>query len=331
MIKERKGMRLLVAASMIATMAVTAFTPITASADSIKPRIDEVEYRGSGVVRVEWDDDVRYRNTSVTVKSGGKNYSDRIVRKTEEHITFDIRNFKKGKTYTFYIKNVRDEDHYRYYTIKGKVRIPAATNIYVEDIEYDNSERKVSFDFKYDVKWRSPKVTFTDDSGNTISSTVIKKDRDELDVRVAQNLEQYGEYTCTISGIKRYDASSYKTITRTFTAYDDDYYEGYDPSTPVVPGTGTVVFDKADYDPWERELELDFLYNVNLASAKVTITDSNGATVSTVLRSFDEDSIELYLSNGLTYGGQYTYKIENVFALGSQTAQTVSGTFYAVD
>lgn len=91
------------------------------------PHKEKVKYLGKGKVEVEFDDDVDYRRTKVTVRdTSGKKYKASIYKKDDDEIRFRIKKYKKGKTYKFTIRGVRDEDTRSYGKVTGKVKIKKA-------------------------------------------------------------------------------------------------------------------------------------------------------------------------------------------------------------
>jgi len=90
----------------------------------------------------------------------------------------------------------------------------------IEDVEYDDEDREVSFDFYGRVQWRRPKVKITDKYGRSYVVRIHSKDRDDIEVKV-KRLKYGAKYKYKISGVKVAGTSGYKTVRGSFTAYDD--------------------------------------------------------------------------------------------------------------
>jgi hypothetical protein len=90
------------------------------------PKKEEVKYKGSGKVEVEFYGDVTWKSTpKVTVKdSSGKAYKTSIISYDDDEIDFKIKEYKKGKKYSFKISKVRKSGTKKYGTVKGSVSIP---------------------------------------------------------------------------------------------------------------------------------------------------------------------------------------------------------------
>ena len=114
-----------VSVTALAMAMITAIVPTFAAGENA-PKIKDVEYEGRGKVQVEFRRDVRYRNTTVVATDAeGNEYNTRIVERDEDEIEFKIKNFKKGTTYNFTIKNVKNRRGQGAFTdVNGKVRIP---------------------------------------------------------------------------------------------------------------------------------------------------------------------------------------------------------------
>lgn len=116
----------IITSSVIACLSfTTAALPTFASA----PTIEEVKYEGSGRVEVEFRHDVDYHKSRVTVKdSSGKSYRVSILDRDDDELVFKIREYKKGKKYSFKITGIRKEHTKSYKTVKGSVSIPKSTS-----------------------------------------------------------------------------------------------------------------------------------------------------------------------------------------------------------
>lgn len=218
----KKATAVILTMAMLLTMGF--FTAETVSAaDSSAPKIEKIKYDGKGKVEVDFYGKVKYKKVKVTAKdSSGKKYKASIRDKDNDELEFKIKNYKKGKTYTFTIKGIKKSGASKYTSVKGKVKIPAAKSakIKIKDIDYDYEDQEVSFDFKTKVQWKNPRVKVTDSSGNSFSTRITDRDSDDLEVWVG-GLTYGNKYKYSISGIKAKGASSYTTIQGTFQAIDD--------------------------------------------------------------------------------------------------------------
>ena len=96
------------------------------SAASKAPSIEDIEYKGKGIVEVDFSTDVRYGKTKVIVKDNkGKKYKATILKKDEDDLKFKIRNYKDGRSYSFKITGVKAWGKSKARTVKGTVRIAA--------------------------------------------------------------------------------------------------------------------------------------------------------------------------------------------------------------
>lgn len=113
------------ALAVMMTMLVTSSVTVMASA----PSIEEIEHKGKGRIEVGFYGDVSYKKAKVTVKdTKGRKYKVSNVRKDDDDIRFTIKNYKKGKTYKFTIKGVKERGSSKYGKVSGKVRIPKAAS-----------------------------------------------------------------------------------------------------------------------------------------------------------------------------------------------------------
>ena len=213
---NRNIVRRMLAALMIMVWMVVAAVPAFAA-----PKIRKAEYEGNGRVEVDFNSKVRYQNVKVTVKDDkGTSYSTKINEKDDDDLTFTIKNFKTGRTYTYTISGVRKSGEKSYGKVTGKVAIPApSTTPKVKDVDYDRGDREVEFEFAAKVQWKGAKVTITDGSKNYVTR-IIEKDSDSIEVKVSK-LTLGKKYTYKISGVSAKGANSYKTISGTFVARDN--------------------------------------------------------------------------------------------------------------
>lgn len=209
----KKKMRTILCTLMVLVWVAAAAMPAMAS-----PKIKEAEYEGNGRVEVDFGTKVSYKSAKVTVKdSNGKAYSTKINKKDDDDLTFTIKSFKKGLTYTYKISGIRKKTEKSYSTITGKIKIPAAIAApKVKKVEYDRKDKDVDFKFTTKVQWKSPKVTIKSGTTNYVVK-INEKDNDEIEVKV-KNLTKGKKYTYKISGVRVNGTKTYKTVTGTFVA-----------------------------------------------------------------------------------------------------------------
>ncbi len=215
--KNNKNMvKRTLAALMVMIWMVVAAVPALAA-----PKIQKAEYEGKGRVEVDFNSKVKYKNVKVTVKDNkGATYSTKINEKDNDDLTFTIKNFKTGRTYTYTISGVKKNNETSYGKVTGKVSIPAATAApKVKDTDYDREDREVEFEFAGKVQWKNAKVTITDGSKNYVTR-ILEKDNDSIEVKVSK-LTVGKKYTYKISGVAARGSNSYKTISGTFVARDN--------------------------------------------------------------------------------------------------------------
>ncbi len=211
----KKGRRI---RTFICTMMVMMWVILSAVPALASPRIKDAEYEGNGKVEVDFRSKVNYKNVKVTVKDNkGAKYSTKIVEKDSDDLTFVIKSFKKGRTYTYTIAGVKKTSEKNYGQVTGKIAIPAATSApTLKKADYDREDREVEFEFKNSVDWKNPKVTISDGKKNYVVR-ILEKDRKSIEVKV--NKLTYGKkYTYRISGIRVKGNGSYRTMSGSFIA-----------------------------------------------------------------------------------------------------------------
>ena len=121
--KMKKSVLRIITAMM---MVVMIFGSVT-SAFAAVPAKEEVEYKGSGKVEVEFVGKVNWKSPKVTVTdTSGKKYVATIIKKDNDDITFQIKGFKAGTKYNFAISGINKKGTTGYGTVKGTVSIPKA-------------------------------------------------------------------------------------------------------------------------------------------------------------------------------------------------------------
>ncbi|MDO4548791.1 MAG: hypothetical protein Q4D04_11875 [Clostridia bacterium] len=100
--------------------------------------------------------------------------------------------------------------------------MPVAYALSVYDVEYDHDDRTVEFEFDRRVRYKSTKVVITDTvTGKKVSSSIRKKDNDDIKVRVSKRLTQGRTYRYKITNVSLRSARNWQTLTGTFVAWDD--------------------------------------------------------------------------------------------------------------
>jgi len=298
---------LVLALTVITGFDATAF----AATSSKKPVIESVKYEGNGKVEVEFTSDVKFKSSAtvtVTKKSNDKTYTATILEKDDDSIEFKSSSYTAGASYSFKITGIKLVSANSYTTVSGTFKVPAAGKIGISHVEYDGSG-KVEVEFSKDVTFKSSaKVTVTNSSGKEYSATILDLDDDSIEFR--SSVYSAGKtYTFKITGIKLRTASSYTTVSGTFT----------------VPSAKKLSIEKVEYDGYGR-VEVEFVNNVTLkSSAKITAKDSSGNTYSTTILDYDHDGIEFKINSYKT-GRTYTFTISGIKSEGASSYTTISGT-----
>ena len=109
------------------TLTVVMLLAAQLSASAASPAVEEVEHKGKGRVEVEFYGKVQYKNVKVTVKdTSGKKYKVNKIRRDSDDISFNIKNYKKGKTYRIYVKGVKVRGTKKYGIASCRLNIPKA-------------------------------------------------------------------------------------------------------------------------------------------------------------------------------------------------------------
>lgn len=206
---------------MLVTLMIMIWMVAAAMPAFAAPKIKKAEYEGKGRVEVDFNSKVRYKNVKVTVKDNkGASYSVKINEKDHNDLTFTIKKFKTGRTYTYTISGIRKSGEKSYGKVTGKVAIPAPTTTpKVKEVDYDRHDKEVEFEFTTKVQWKGAKVTITDGSKNYVTR-IREKHSDSIEVKVSK-LTLGKKYTYKISGVRVKGVKTYKTISGTFIARDN--------------------------------------------------------------------------------------------------------------
>ncbi|MCM1544250.1 MAG: hypothetical protein NC110_03025 [Ruminococcus sp.] len=275
------------------------------------PVIKKTKYEGSGIVEVDFQKAVQYKNAKVTVKdSNKKSYTVTIKEKDSDDIKFYVKGIKSSSKYTYNISGVRSGKSGSYVTVSGTFTTPSA-KLAVKKAAYDSKDKELEIDFNSKVQYKNLKVTVKDANGKTYTTKVVDKDDDELDVSI-KGLAAGKKYTYTISGIRKKGTTTYGSLSGTF-------------STPAA-ATAKLAVKKAAYDSKDKELEFDFNSKVQYKNLKVTVKDANGKTYTTKVVDKDDDELDVSIK-GLAAGKKYTYTISGIRKKGTTTYGSLSGTF----
>lgn len=108
------------------TMAVTMLLSGTVGTFASAPLIEDIEFKNSGRVEVDFRGKVQYNKMKVTVKdTSGKKYTVKSIRKDNDEVDFTISNFKKGKTYKITVQGIRKRGTKAYGKVTGTLKVPA--------------------------------------------------------------------------------------------------------------------------------------------------------------------------------------------------------------
>ena len=191
----------------------------TAPALAAAPAVKETEYKGKGVIEVEFAaKKVTYRNVKVTVKdAAGESLKAKIQKKESDEIRFKVTGLKADSTYTYVISGVRIGKSGSYGTVEGSFKTPAETPEILK-VKYDAKDRELDIDFATKVQYKALKVTVEDESGKALKIKKIKKSNDEIELRIA-GMKKGQTYTLTVSGVRvKGSKGAYTTVTKTFKA-----------------------------------------------------------------------------------------------------------------
>lgn len=186
------------------------------------PRVEEAQYQGYGKVEVDFASDVKFKNVKVTLKDNkGAQYSAANIKRIDsDSMAFTIRNYKKGRTYTYTISGIKRSADKNYGTVKGTVQIPAATQApIVKEVDYDSDDLEVEIEFKSYVQFKNPKVTVTTNRKN-YAVRIVKKGNDSITIKV-KKLILGRKHNFTVSGIRVRGNTTYTKMKGSFIARDN--------------------------------------------------------------------------------------------------------------
>ncbi|WP_455716452.1 hypothetical protein [Anaerosporobacter sp.] len=210
--------------SLFANAANAKFTSSTKTTSKINVKSVEYDYDDTDdSIEIDFSNKIKLKSSAkASVKdSSGKTYKTFIEESDNNEIDLDVANLKAGKKYTVTINGIKNANASKYGTLTINFSIPKASTNLVKDVEFDNEDKEVSFDFRNNVKYNNVKVTITNTKGTkTYKTTVVEKDNDELTVRV-NGLTEGKTYKYTITGVTEKASGSSKKLTGTFVALDN--------------------------------------------------------------------------------------------------------------
>ena len=202
------------AGALFAAAILFGASPIQAEAKA--PKVESVEFETGKKIDVDFTGKVQYKNVKVTVKDkAGNSYKTVDMDKGKDSITVRVPSIKAGKDYKVTVSGVRKKGTGAYGKVTAPLRIAGKNEVLVEDLEYDRSDKEVSFDFQGSVKWKNAKVKILDPAGKNVVIRIEEKDRDGIEVKV-KKLTAGKKYTYTITGVARKGSSKYKKVKGTF-------------------------------------------------------------------------------------------------------------------
>lgn len=154
-----------------------------------------------------------------------------------------------------------------------------------DDVNYLGSG-KVEVEFEDEVDYKNVKVTVKDTSGKKYTTSIVKKDDDEIIFRVKKYVSGKS-YNYTISGVREEGTSSYGKVTGKFTI-----------------ALSKVKVEDINY-LGSGKVEVEFDDEVDYKNAKVTVKDSSGKSYTATITSKDDDELRFKVKN---YKTNKTYK-----------------------
>lgn len=166
----------------------------------------------------------------------------------------------------------------------------------------------VDLDLDRNVKWTDPQVSVSDAEGNTWDAQIFKYDSDDVDFWVS-DLQEDQTYTFNVSGIA--DGS---TVTSEFFASSER----------------SNLIQSVEYDAEDRELDVEFVMDVEYSNPSVTVSDTSGNVYEGRITERDNDSLEVVVK-GLSRGSTYTVTVSGVKGYIFDTFESWSREFRAID
>jgi len=182
----------------------------------------------------------------------------------------------------------------------------------VERIEYEGNGF-IEMDFLRDVSYENLSIAVRDFSGTEYPVTIFERDDDDLTFR-AENLTPGGTYEITVSGIREGRTGDFGSVIGQIS----------------IPEAGLPAVRSIEYDAGDRELDIEFVENVDFSGLQLEVIDQNGNAFETRIIENDRDSFEAKI-DGLTRGESYLAKISGVSLSGQNDFRTITAEFIARD
>lgn len=202
----------------------TKFTASTKTTSNISVKSVEYDYDDSDdSIDIDFSTRIKLKsNAKASVKDdSGKTYKTFIEESDSNEIDLDVASLKAGKNYTVTVTGIKMATESKYGTLTIKFSIPKESTNLVKDVDFDQEDNEVTFDFNKKVKYNNTKVTITNESGSkTYKATIIERENDELSVRV-KGLKEGNTYKYSITGVTDKSSGSSKTLTGSFVALED--------------------------------------------------------------------------------------------------------------
>ena len=208
-------------------LTMTAALLLSGTAIAEAPVIESVEYEGQGYVEVEFLQNVRYETPVLTVTNNlGLNIPAELIATDDDDVLFRIDGFNPNQTYSFTLGGVRAGLTGAFESVSGEFTTPDEDLPFIKNVDTDLDDKEIDVEFLGRVRWNDPVVTVRTvpadpaDEGEILETRITERDNDGLEVRV-KGLKKGEKYVVEVSGVSLYDAESYVTVSREFTAIDD--------------------------------------------------------------------------------------------------------------
>lgn len=206
--------------TLLCMMLIMMWVMATAIPAMAAPKVEEAQYQGYGKVEVDFTSDVKFKNVRVTLKDnkGAKYSAANIKRVDSDTMVFTIRNYRKGRTYTYTISGIKRSSDKNFGTVKGTIWVPTATQPpRFKQADYDSDDLEVEIEFRPYVQYKNTRVTITDSSKKNYVVRIVKKGNDSITVKV-RKLTIGKTYNFTVSGIRVRGNTGYTSEKGSFVA-----------------------------------------------------------------------------------------------------------------
>lgn len=214
-------------------------------------------------------------------------------------------------------------------SVKAKTSVSVSgteKKITLSKLSYDlyENDDNIDIDFSTKVSWKKgASASVTDEKGKKYTTSITDKDKDDLELYV-EDLAKDHTYKIKVTGIKARTASSYGTLTISFSIPAD--------KKNASSSNSAIQVKDIDYDWDDGELDIDFRTKVSVkSSASATITDQNGKKYDAEITDYDSDDCTISVYDPLEYGKTYTLRIDGIKARTADKYGTFSYSFEALD